>query len=123
MNNKIETKGQQGDVIMRRVGDTKPLGGKVIAKGRCIVAEGEGHHIHVIDAPDTDAELIREGERMLLWLEKPAQLHHVPTPATPDAPLSLCGEHEVEEYPAGLWEIGGVREIDHFAQLERRVVD
>jgi hypothetical protein len=115
--------GQQGDVIMRRVGDVRPENGKTIAKGRCVLAEGEGHHIHVVDAPETDAELIREGDRMLLWLSKPAYLHHVPTPKG-DEPIQLCaGEHEVQEFPAGLWEVGGVREVDHFAQLERRVMD
>jgi len=124
MKQKIETKGQQGDVIMRRVGSDKPTGDdvEVLSKGRCILAQGEGHHIHVIDAPESEAELLRQGGRMLLWLSKPAQLHHVPTPASDDAPLALCGEHDVEEYPAGLWEIGGVREMDHFIQLERRVV-
>jgi len=125
----IHKNGQQGEVILRRVGDgyknldSAGVKRKVLAKGRCVVAEGEGHHIHVIDAEPTDAELIQEGERMLLWLKKPAMLHHVPTPATPDAPISLCGEHESEEYAAGLWEVGGVREVDHFAQMERRVVD
>jgi hypothetical protein len=122
-NNKIETKGQQGDVIMRKVGDTKPAGGEVISKGMCILARGEGHHLHVIEAEDTDAQLIREGERMLLWLEKPSKLHHVPAPQG-NEPIRLCqADHEVEEYPRGLWEVGGVREVDHFQQLERRVMD
>jgi hypothetical protein len=50
-------------------------------------------------------------------------LHHVPAPVG-NEPIRLCeAEHKPIEYAAGLWEIGGVREIDHFAQMERRVVD
>lgn len=115
--------GQQGDVILRRVGDVKPVDGKVVQRGNCIVAEGEGHHVHILEAESTDAELIQEGNRMLLWLEKETKLHHIATPA-PGEPISFCkADHEVETYAPGLWEVGGVREVDHFAQQERRVVD
>ena len=110
---------------MRKLGDHRSgTQGKVISKGRCILARGEGHHIHVIDAPETDAELIQEGERMLLWLGKPATIHHIAAPADESAPLNLCGgDHESSVVEAGLWEVGGVREVDHFQRLERRVVD
>ena len=122
-NNKAEKAGQQGDVILRRVGDTKPLGGKVVQKGNCIVAEGEGHHVHILEATETDAQLIQEGERMLLWLEKETKLHHIPTPQDGE-PISFCkADHDTEVIAPGLWEVGGVREVDHFAQQERRVVD
>ena len=120
--NKAETKGQQGDVLMKRL-DALPEGErKVVAKGRCIVRHGESGHAHVIDALETDAELIQIGERMLVVLHKETALHHVPTPKG-NEPLSLCGEHASEVYPAGVWEVGQVREFDHFAQQERRVVD
>ena len=124
MKDKIEKHGQQGDVIMRKVGEDRPLLGEVVSKGRCILARGEGHHIHVIDAEETDAELIAEGDRMLLWLSKPATIHHIAAPTDESAPLALCGgDHESSVVEAGLWEVGGVREVDHFQQLERRVVD
>lgn len=114
---------QQGDVTFRRIGDVPdaPLTKhcKTVSKGRCVVAEGEGHHVHVIDAPVTDAELIREGERMLLLLHKPAVVRH----EIVNQPGSQA-DHKPRTLEAGLWEIGNVREIDHFAQQrERRVVD
>lgn len=120
---KAQTKGQQGDVILRRIGDTKPVGGKVVQRGNCIVAEGEGHHVHIFEAADTDAELILEGDRMLLWLEKETKLHHIPTPA-PNEPISFCkADHDTEVYAPGLWEVGNVNEVDHFTQTVRPVMD
>jgi hypothetical protein len=112
---------QQGDVTFRRVSydsNAPRQLSKPISKGRCVVAEGEGHHIHVIDAPDTDAELIKEGERMLLLLHKPATVRH----EIVNQPGSQA-DHLPRTLAPGLWEIGNVREVDHFAQQERRVVD
>lgn len=115
---------QQGDVKFRRIScdsnthqliDSK---GKVVAKGRCIVAEGEGHHVHVIDAPETDAELIREGERMLLRLHKPAMVRH----EIVNQPGSQA-DHKPQLLSAGLWEVGNVNEVDHFTQTIRPVMD
>lgn len=114
---------QQGDVKFRRLScnSNQEIGfgpNKTLSKGRCIVAEGEGHHIHVIDAPETEAELIAEGERMLLRLHKPATVRH----EIVNQPGSQA-DHQPRMLAAGLWEIGNVHEVDHFAQQERRVVD
>jgi hypothetical protein len=110
---------QQGDVTFRRIGPAvRPQKYVFLQKGRCIVAEGEGHHVHVVDAPETDAELIREGDRMLLLLHKPAAVRH----EVANAPGTQA-DHKPRTLEAGLWEVGGVREVDHFAQLERRVID
>lgn len=116
---------QQGDVTFRRVSDhdsactkDRVARAKRVQQGRCVVAEGEGHHIHVVDAPETDAELIAEGERMLLLLTKPATVRH----EIVNQPGSQA-DHKPRVLEAGLWEIGNVREVDHFAQQERRVVD
>ena len=116
---------QQGDVTFIRIGvlnsgctNETISKGKVVSKGRCIVAEGEGHHIHVVDAPETEAELIREGERMLLLLHKPATVRH----EIVNQPGSQA-DHQPRMLAEGLWEIGNVREVDHFSQQERRVVD
>ncbi len=117
----VENTYQQGDVKFRRIGCGRPMpadDSKVVAKGRCIVAEGEGHHIHVIDAPETDAELIREGERMLLLLHKPAMVRH----EIVNQPGSQA-DHKPVLLSAGLWEVGNVNEVDHFTQTIRPVVD
>jgi hypothetical protein len=111
---------QQGDVIFRRVGEALSPGHdkNVVARGRCVVAEGEGHHVHVIDAPvESDAELIKEGGRMLLNLQHMQEVQHQHTSG------GLSGDHNTYTLGPGLWEVGGVREVDHFAQLERRVMD
>jgi hypothetical protein len=121
MEKPIENSYQQGDVKFRKLScdsNAPRQLSKTVAQGRCIVAEGEGHHVHVIDAPETDAELIREGERMLLRLHKPAIVRHeivgVPGSQADHKPMLLS---------AGLWEVGNVNEVDHFTQTIRPVVD
>ncbi len=120
MEKPIENTYQQGDVKFRRIGCLLVPNDKqkVVAKGRCIVAEGEGHHIHVIDAPETDAELVREGESMLLMLHKPAIVRH----EIVNQPGSQA-DHKPMLLSAGLWEVGNVNEVDHFTQTVRQVMD
>lgn len=97
---------QQGDVLFRRVRKTKLSRGNI---GRHVLAEGEHTgHAHVIDADD-QAELIREGERMLLRLTKPATVRHE--------------EHNPVLLEPGVWEVGRVREVDHLNGLVRQVTD
>lgn len=117
----VENTYQQGDVKFRRIACDSTAHaelGEVKQRGRCIVAEGEGHHVHVIDAPETDAELIREGERMLLRLHKPATVRH----EIVNQPGSQA-DHKPVLLSAGLWEVGNVNEVDHFTQTIRPVVD
>ncbi len=121
MDKPIDNSYQQGDVKFRKLSCDSTYAqpeAKVVAKGRCIVAEGEGHHVHVIDAPETDAELIREGERMLLRLHKPAIVRHeiVGSPGSQ-------ADHKPMLLSAGLWEVGNVNEVDHFTQIIRPVMD
>ncbi len=118
-NKPLDESYQQGDKTFRRIGDSNmPTSGKVVAKGRCVVGVGEGHHVHVIDAPETDAELIREGDRMLLRLLKPAPAQH----EIVNQPGSLA-DHKPRVLEAGMWEVGNVNEVDHFTQTIRPVVD
>lgn len=120
MNNQtIKQSYQQGDVKFRRIGEaTDPVDGKIVQRGRCVVAEGEGHHVHVVDAPESDAELIREGDRMLLRLFKPTAVRH----EVVNAPGSQA-DHLPRVLQPGLWEFGNIREKDHFADQVRFVVD
>lgn len=116
---------QQGDVIMRRL-DSMPEGKrKVVAKGRIIVKHGESGHAHVIDAPESEAQLIDIGGRMILELEKAQALQHVLTPHG-NEPL-VAGEHDASQlgqtYDAGIWEVDSIQEVDHFTQTVRPVMD
>ena len=68
---------RQGDVFLTRITEKIPAG-SVKEKpdgGRLILARGEatGHHHSVIE---DDAELIREGERMLLNVLRETALQH-----------------------------------------------
>lgn len=102
---------QQGDVIFTKL-NAMPAGEhKRIEQDKrgVVFAEGEvtGHY-HAI-RHETDAELIRIGERMLLKLEKGATVEHE--------------EHEPITLEPGIWEVGQVREWDYLQQMERKVVD
>jgi len=101
---------QQGDVILTRI-DRVPIGDTQVIKDKrgFVLAEGEATgHYHGI-APDTDAELVRIGERLLLTLNEPAELKHQ--------------EHKPITLEPGIWEVGIVREWDYLAEMERKVVD
>lgn len=108
MKNKLSY--QQGDVLLKPIA-TLPAKAKKVKPGKRghILAEGEitGHH-HRIEEID-DAELYREGERMLLAVEKETQLKHE--------------EHGTITVPPGVYEVGIVREWDYLKEMERKVVD
>ena len=102
---------QQGDVTLTRL-PAMPIGERVsVAKQPkgFILAEGEatGHH-HAI-AGETDAELVKIGERMLLRLNEAATLTHE--------------EHKPIELQPGVYAIGIVQEWDYLDQMARDVVD
>ena len=99
---------QQGDLLGRRI-DSIPVGKqKVLAKGRCVLADGEhtGHQ-HVIES--ADAELIQIGELILLNLTSQATVKHP--------------EHKPITLSPGIWEIGRVKEYDWLSKMERQVMD
>ena len=94
---------QQGDVIIKS--------GKVKGKklDHLTLAQGEatGHH-HIIT--EGDAELYEDNGTLYLKVnsEKATLTHQ---------------EHHAVEIPQGEWEIGIVKEYDHFAEEAKRVVD
>lgn len=107
---KTKSQLQQGDVLLKPIA-TLPKGATLVkpSKRGHVLAEGEvtGHH-HRIEEIE-DAELYREGERMLLAVEKETRLTHE--------------EHGTITVPPGVYEIGIVREWDYLAEMERKVVD
>lgn len=95
---------QQGDVIIKKISQVK---GKKL--NHLTLAEGEatGHH-HTITEGET--ELYEEqGVLYLRVNSEKATLTHQ--------------EHKPIELPTGEYEIGRVREYDHFAEEARRVAD
>lgn len=108
---KLNQQIQQGDVTLTRI-ETMPSGTRVPVPKQTkgfILAEGEatGHH-HAI-ASETDAELVRIGERMLLQLNETATLTHE--------------EHKPISLQPGVYEIGIVQEWDYLQDMARDVVD
>lgn len=101
---------QQGDVLFRCVCDKENWAGKEIKRGKNLVlVEGEHTgHAHVLDC-EADAELIQEGEKMLLKLTREAIVVHP--------------EHKPVTLEPGIWEIGRVREYDYLSQMVRPVQD
>ena len=94
---------QQGDVIIKKA---KVKGKKL---KHLTLAQGEvtGHH-HTIT--DGDAELYQnEDGTLFLKVKEKATLTHQ--------------EHKAIEIPEGEYEIGIVKEFDHFAEEARRVRD
>jgi hypothetical protein len=103
----IKLRGQQGDVMLRRL-DSMPMGtARTIAQRRCVLAHGESGHSHVVE--QNDAELIEIGGRMLLSIQSPATVEHE--------------EHKPQTLEAGIWEIGRVREKDWFRDMVGPVMD
>lgn len=95
---------QQGDVLIK---STQRVKGKKV--GHLTLAKGEatGHH-HTITKGD--ATLYEQDGTLYLHVEsEKATLTHQ--------------EHKTIEIPKGDWEIGIVREYDHFAEEARRVAD
>ena len=100
---------QQGDVLLRRLPSMPDGERKVVSRGRCVLAHGEVGHSHVLEAEESDAELVQIGDRVLLTLAKPAPVRH--------------DEHKARTLAPGVWEVGRVKEYDWLAKIERRVVD
>lgn len=96
---------QQGDVLIKSA--TIPASGKKLDHVTLAVGEATGHH-HTIT--EGEAEIIDSGQKWYLRvLSEEAILTHQ--------------EHKAIIIPRGEYEIGIVREYDHFAEEARRVMD
>lgn len=100
---------QQGDVLLKSVKKI-PAGTKKVKRQErgWVLAEGEvTGHAHVIDE-DIDL-ILDEAGTMFMSNDAPVTIKHE--------------EHKHITVPAGNWEIGIVKEYDHFAEESRRVQD
>lgn len=98
---------QQGDIILKKL-EALPDGTKLISRKRCILAEGEATgHAHIVDCDE--AELLRDGDRILLRLTKAASITHE--------------EHKPITLSPGVWEVGRVQEYDYYSQVVHPVAD
>lgn len=96
---------QQGDVTIKPVAEVpagaKPSGSNVLREGE---ATGHAHR-----AVAGDVQLFIEGNQLFMRAPSGTEVRHE--------------EHNVVEVPPGIYEIGGVREYDHFAEEAREVLD
>lgn len=99
---------QQGDVTLLKIQSLPPGEAKVLARQRCVLAEGEATgHAHVLE--DDDAELIAIGEKIILRLERAGIVKHE--------------EHKPIALEPGLYQIGRIQEYDYLSQMARPVAD
>lgn len=95
---------QQGDVIIKKVSEVK---GKKLKHLTLALGEATGHHHTIVEG---DAELYEDNGKLFLRVNsETAVLGHQ--------------EHKAVEIPQGEYEIGIVREYDHFLEESRKVVD
>lgn len=101
---------QQGDVLMKSVKAVPSDAKKCAAKdGLFVLAYGEvTGHKHAIEAVG-DIEFLEKDGLFYIVNKKPVTVRHE--------------EHNPVTVPAGIWEVSGVREYDHFQEESRRVVD
>lgn len=100
---------QQGDVVFVKV-EQIPEGTKLSEKFDGVVQHGEvTGHAHRLSGKEYDMyEFFEEGRRYLR-IKEDSDLSHE--------------EHHTIKLPKGDYEVRIVREMDHFAKLERPVVD
>ena len=100
---------QQGDTLYKKVEEV-PEDALVVERknGAIVIAEGEATgHAHRIF--DVDAFLFEVNGKRYLKNSKEVTVRHE--------------EHHAVTIPAGIWEIGQVREYDYFQDMERTVRD
>ena len=97
---------QQGDVLITPVADI-PAGVKPSPKGR-VLREGEATG-HAHRATAEDVQLFIVGEQLFMRAPSGTEIVHE--------------EHKAFSVPPGTYEIGAVREYDHFAEEARFVAD
>lgn len=104
---------QQGDIFFEQA--TIPEGAEEIEKPDGVFAYGEGHHVHKASIPDA-VKFFKYNDKTYARFLKPMNVRH-------DNVDGSHGEHEGLKMLATDYEYGHVQEVDHFAQLARKVVD
>lgn len=96
---------QQGDVTIKPVEslpeDARPVAGRVLREG-----EATGH-AHV--ATGEGVQLFMRGDTLYMRVPAGTEVVHE--------------EHNPINVPPGIYEVGAVREYDHFAEVSRPVID
>jgi len=110
---------QQGDVILTKVDNVPSYGyNKVECDSKIVVAEGEGtghHHRFECAKFGPDVQVQAWGKQ---WDQFPSMVQ-----ITGGAATLYHEEHNPINVPKGIYQVTFVREMDHIAQRERRVVD
>ena len=105
---------QQGDVLIKSAtipADAQP----VRRKGKAVLAEGEGHHVHRA-ATAAGVELFEKDGIKFARFAQETTIEHV----TPDG---RKGEHNPITVPPGDYVYGQVMEYDYLAEMAREVID
>lgn len=105
---------QQGDIFFEE--SKIPKGAMEITdKKDGVFAYGEGHHVHVAANPAA-VKFFKYEDKTYVRFLKPSKVHH-------DNVNGARGEHEGLEMLQADYEYGNIVEMDHFAKLQRKVVD
>lgn len=102
---------QQGDVLLKKI-ESLPVDGRPVARKErgFILADGEvTGHAHVITDEVVDVKLVEKNGVLYLGCDGDVIVRHE--------------EHGHITVPAGNYEVGRVREYDHFAEEARQVQD
>lgn len=102
---------RQGDVLVERI-ETIPASAKKL--NTKVVAEGEGHHEHIIDS---NTDILMDDENMYLAVGEDGQLEHVVKGTSTKA------EHNTIPLPAGNYRVIQQREYDPYENLIRQLRD
>lgn len=106
---------QQGDLVIERI-EAIPSGAEEKkSRGKKVLVEGEGHHVHRA-AATSGVSIYMKGGIQYARFAKETVIEHV----TPDGQK---GEHEPVLVPAGDYQFGQVFEYDYLAEMAREVID
>lgn len=105
---------QQGDVLIKSAAiptDAQPVRGK----GKVVLAEGEGHHVHRAATAQGVELFIKDGIKYARFTQE-TTIEHV----TPDG---RKGEHNPVTVPPGDYIYRQVLEYDYLNEMAREVID
>ncbi len=105
---------QQGDIFFE---ECKIPKGAIEIEGKKdgVFAYGEGHHVHIAANPAA-VKFFKFEDKTYARFLKPTNIRH-------DNVNGAKGEHEGLQMLATDYEYGNIVEMDHFAKLQRKVVD
>lgn len=102
---------RQGDVLIERI---ESIPQKAIKAKTKVVAEGEGHHEHVVDE---ETQIMLDGKDMYLAVNSAGKLEHVVKDTRTKA------EHNTIDLPPGNYRVIQQREYDPYEDMIRDLLD